>query len=40
MTKLEIYTEPAAFTGVKDALSIVGYEFVTAELSMIPQVVN
>lgn len=32
--------EASAFTDVKDALSEAGYAFATAELSMIPQVVN
>ncbi|MBC2177344.1 YebC/PmpR family DNA-binding transcriptional regulator [Listeria booriae] len=36
----EVYTEASAFTDVKDALSEAGYAFVTAELSMIPQVSN
>lgn len=36
----EVYTEASAFTDVKDALSEAGYAFATAELSMIPQVVN
>ncbi|WP_342354449.1 YebC/PmpR family DNA-binding transcriptional regulator [Listeria grandensis] len=34
----EVYTEASAFTEVKDALQAAGYTFVTAELSMIPQV--
>ncbi|EUJ44141.1 YebC/PmpR family DNA-binding transcriptional regulator [Listeria riparia] len=36
----EVYTEANTFTDVKDALSEAGYAFVTAELSMIPQVSN
>ncbi|MBC1500309.1 YebC/PmpR family DNA-binding transcriptional regulator [Listeria weihenstephanensis] len=36
----EIYTEAGAFTEVKDALDAAGYHFATAELSMIPQVIN
>ncbi|MBC1473669.1 YebC/PmpR family DNA-binding transcriptional regulator [Listeria grandensis] len=34
----EVYTEASAFTEVKDALQAADYRFVTAELSMIPQV--
>ncbi|MBB6451902.1 YebC/PmpR family DNA-binding regulatory protein [Salirhabdus euzebyi] len=33
----EIYTDPESFTGVRDALLEKGYQFETAELTMIPQ---
>lgn len=33
----EIYTDPKAFTGVRDALEKVGYKLADAELTMVPQ---
>lgn len=33
----EIYTDPKAFTGVRDALEKAGYKFADAELTMVPQ---
>lgn len=36
----EVYTDPADFTAVKDALSADGYSFAAAELSMIPSMYN
>lgn len=33
----EIYTDPKAFTGVRDALEKAGYKLADAELTMIPQ---
>ncbi|MCT7730564.1 MAG: YebC/PmpR family DNA-binding transcriptional regulator, partial [Lactobacillus iners] len=33
----EIYTDPKAFTGVRDALEKAGYKLADAELTMVPQ---
>lgn len=33
----EVYTDPAAFSGVREALEGAGYEFISAEIAMIPQ---
>ena len=33
----EVYTDPAAFSGVREALEKAGYEFISAEIAMIPQ---
>ncbi len=33
----EVYTDPAAFSDVREALESAGYEFMSAEIAMIPQ---
>ena len=33
----EVYTDPAAFSAVREALEAAGYEFISAEVAMIPQ---